>query len=388
MLSKMRLKTLFIVVFILSIFFIQKVFVKNSAEVDVLFCTYDMGDSAPMKRVMKELERRNISYKVLAFGKSIDVFQSKPEFIKLEFPDVKWDREKTLDKDQLVLIEKTIKPKTVISGMASAIQAQILNFFKERKAYTIAFYDNFDSPVGKEYIQDFLKVIGKIDEYFLPSKTTLFGFQTLDATKSAKLSVLGQPVLEEWDEIFAKTNRVDLRERLGLAEQDQTILFVGGYDETYAVYFRLFVKAMKVFPDKKIIVTYHPKTDGSLEKSIIAEEAAVNIQVVDKGGPSTAEIATIADVLVCHKSSVGIQALYAGLPVVYVVKKGDLNNFAIDQRLAVSVETEQDLIETLKSILSVANRNRAPVQGLGIPEGATRNMCERVEEILKKEAIR
>ena len=382
MLSKMRLKTLLIVVFVFSIPFIQKVFVKNSAEVDVLFCTYDIGDSNPMKRVMKELESLSISYRVLALGKSADVFRENPNHLSLELPDLMSTRETPLSDDLLRLIENAVKPKMVIAGMASAGQAQVLNFFKGKGAYTIAFYDNFDSPVGKEYIQAFLRTVIPIDEYFLPSETTLPGFQKLDATKQAKLSVLGQPVLEDWDDIFAKTDRKEFRSRLGLTEQDQTILFVGGYDDTYAVYFRLFVDAMRAFPDQKVIVTYHPKTNGSLEKSIIAEENVANIQVID--GPSTAKVATIADVLVCHKSSVGVQALYVGLPVVSVVKKGDLKNFAIDQGLAVSVETEQDLVETLQRILSAANRNYPPVQGLGIPKEATKKMGERVKEILKE----
>ncbi len=355
----------------------------NPTEVDVLFCTYDVGDSKPLERVMTELKKLNITSKVLAFGKSADIFHQEPGLIKLELPDAKWDREKILSNDQLTFIKNAVEPKIVIVGMASAIQAQILNFFKRERAYTIAFYDNFDAPEGKDYIQAFLKNITKIDEYFLPSATTLSGFQKMKSTKQAKLNVLGQPVLEEWGEIFTKTNKDDLRQKLNVTKQDQIILFVGGCDDTYKEYFRIFVKSMKSFPDKKIMVTYHPKTDGSLEKAVIAEEKAQNIKVIDKGGPSTSEISTIANVLICHKSSVGVQALYMGLPVIYVVKKGDLNNFAINQGLALSVETAQDLTNILSLILSSANRNQAPIKELDIPKNATKNMITRISQILK-----
>ncbi len=375
------------VALILCIPFFQKVTMANPIEVDVLFCTYDISDSASLKRIMAEFDQLNVTYKVLAFGKSVDVFHERPEFIKLDLPDVTWDREKKLGQEHLNLIKKTLKPRMVIAGMASATQAQVLNLFKGDGAYTIAFYDNFDAPENKEYIQEFLKIIGPIDEYFLPSQTTLTGFQKMDATKQAKLSVLGQPALEDWEEIFAKTNRDELSFRLNVDKGDKVILFVGGYDDTYKEYCRLFVKAMKAFennPHIKIFVTYHPKTDGSLERGIIAEENATNIKVIDKNGPSTAEVATIANVLVCHKSSVGVQALYVGLPVVYVVKKGELNNFAIKQGLAGEVESEQDLVETLKRILTTANRNQAPVKGLGIPKEATENMVARVREVLRQ----
>jgi hypothetical protein len=210
----------------------------------------------------------------------------------------------------------------------------------------------------------------------------------LDKTKHAKLSVLGQPVLEDWDDIFSKTNKDDLKQKLGLQSSDQVILFVGGYDDTYKEYFQLFVKAMKAFKDNsdiKILVTYHPKTDGSLERSIIEEEKADNIKIIEKDGPSTAEIATITNILCCHKSSVGIQALYAGLSVVYVVKKGELNNFAIKKGLALEIDDTLELIEAIKRMLATANRNQSPIKDIGIPKEATKNIVKRIKELLNNE---
>jgi len=118
---------------------------------------------------------------------------------------------------------------------------------------------------------------------------------------------------------------------------------------------------------------------------VTREEKADNIKIIDKGGPSTAEIATITNILCCHKSSVGIQALYAGLPVVYVVKKGELNNFAIKQGLALEIEDSSELIEAIKRILSTANRNQSPVKDIGIPKDATKNIVKRIKELLTNE---
>ena len=370
---------------ILGAFLFAKIYFADPPQVDVLFCPYDIADSNIMKRLMQECEKQHVTYKILPFGKADEVFKNNPYLASDNFPDVKWDREKTLETEHITLIKNKIKSKIVIAGMASAIQAQILNVFKAENTYTIAFYDNFDSVEGKEYVQAFLKQVDQIDEYFLPSQTTLPGFQNLDKAKHSKLSVLGQPALEDWDDIFSNTNKDDLKKKLGLAPLDQVILFVGGYDDTYKEYFQLFVKAMKALKgnsDIKIFVTYHPKTDGSLERSVIEEEKADTIKVIDKDGPSTAEIATISSILCCHKSSVGIQALYAGVPVVYVVKKGELNNFAIKNGLAHEIDDSSELIETIKRILSTANRNQSSIKDIGIPKDATKSIIKRIKKLL------
>lgn len=372
-------------IIILGIFLFAKNHFAEPSIVDVLFCPYDMGDAIAIKKIVQELEKEEITYKVFPFGKAQEVFESSSQLIKADFPSNITDREKTLTSEQLAFIKNNIKSKIVIAGMASATQAQVLNFLKKEKTYTIAFYDNFDAPKGKEYIQPFLKQVNQIDEYFLPSQTTLSGFQDLDKTKHSKLSVLGQPALEDWDEIFSNTNRDGLRKHLSMLPTDQLVLFVGGYDDTYKEYFRLFVKAMKAFkgnPSIAILVTYHPKTDGSLERSIVEEEKADNVKVVDKHGPSTAVVATVANVLCCHKSSVGILALYSGLPVVYVVKKGELDNFAIKQGLALEIDNAEELVQAIKRILSTANRNQTPIKDLGIPKDSTKNIVKRIKEVL------
>jgi len=239
-----------------------KIHFTAPSQVDVLFCPYDMGDSNPIKRLVQECEKQNITYKILPFGKAKEVFENNPHLVKADFPDVHWDREKTLDMKQLDLIKSSVKSKIVITGMASAAQAQVLNALKAETVYTIAFYDNFDSVEGKEYVEAFLKQVDQIDEYFLPSQTTLPGFENLDKTKHSKLSVLGQPALEDWDDTFSKTNKDDLRKRLGLLPSDQVILFVGGYDDTYQKYLRLFVKSMKTLKDMKIFITCDPRRKG------------------------------------------------------------------------------------------------------------------------------
>ena len=363
----------------------------KAQAVDVLVCVYDMGDTGPLERVSAQLVQQKISYKVVAIGKAAEKLKGSDSIVSLN--DMKFDETITWPRDKL-LPEQTLKdlstqyqPKVVMAGMAAACQAQLLNHFKANGAYTIAFYDNFDPITTKEYVQPFLQQVGKIDTYMIPAQATLKSFQAHEKTKAAKLEVVGQPMLEEWDEIFKTTNREDLLKKVGLSMTDQVVLFVGGYDDTYREYFTRFVQGAKKLENHKdlqFLVTYHPKTDGSLEKSIIAEQKATNIQVIDKGGPSSTQLATLAKVLVCHKSGMGMQALYKGLSVLYVVQKGTYPNFALEQGWAQYAETADEVTQTLERLLAAANSNKADTKNLGVPADATLTIIGKIKEQLEK----
>ena len=363
----------------------------KAEPVDVLFCVYDLGDTLPLEKVMSKLEKEKVSYKVMAIGKASEKLKSSTHLVSIEGfkseETINWPRERLLSDQILKGLKKRYQPKVIIAGMAAAFQAQVLTYFKEQEAYTLAFYDNFDPVTTKEYVQPFLQQVGTIDTYLIPAQATLKSFQAHEKTKIANLEVVGQPVLEEWDEIFNTTDRAKLRKKIGLPDTAQVILFVGGYDSTYQEYFTRFVQGAKKLEgqkDVKFLVTYHPKTDGSLEKKIVTEQKATNIQIIDKDGPSSTQLATLAKVLVCHKSGMGMQALYKGLLVMYVVKKDSYPNFALDQGLATQAETAEEVAETLKRLLAAVNKNRADVKNLGVPMNATSEIVAKIKEHLTK----
>ena len=366
------------------------IWTMSRQSIDVLLCVYDVGDVGPLERVAAKFDQEKISYKIVALGKAAEKLKGSASLQKMGYLDsdtiVNWSRGELLDISSLDELY-VLHPKVVVAGMASAFQAQLLNEFGSKGAFTVAFYDNFDPITTKEYVQPFLKEVGKIDAYMIPAKATLKSFQEHERTKSAKLEVVGQPMLEEWDEIFTVTKRADLRKKIGVADVDQVVLFVGGYDDTYQEYFTRFVQGAKKLEgqkDVKFLVTYHPKTDGSLEKKVITEQKATNVQVIDKGGPSSMQLATLAKVLVCHKSGMGMQALYKGLSVIYVVKKGSYPNFALEQGLAEQVETADEVAETLQRLLAAANSNRADIKDLGVPRDATLAIVGKVKERIGK----
>ena len=374
------------------IFLCVQASIAYSDSIDVLLCAYDMGDTVPLKSVIKQFDQQNISYRIVAIGKASEEFKDHSNRVRLDNlseDELKtWPRPQPFNEENLTQLQKEYQPKLVMVGMASAAQAQLANAFKSKGSCAIAFYDNFDPITSKEYVQPFLENVEKIDAYLIPAQATLESFQQHPKTKASKLEVVGQPVLESWDDIFAKTDRAALRQTLEVSEKDKVVLFVGGYDDTYCEHFTHFVDGAKNFlgrTDIKFFVTYHPKTEGELEKNIIQEKGVNNIKVIEKtGAPSTTEIATLANVIVCHKSSVGMQALYKGIPVIYLVKKGDYTNFALDQGLAQQAESAQQFCGVLDQLLSTANQNRADVTKLGIPEKATQTIVNLVKAYLQQ----
>ncbi|RZI46531.1 hypothetical protein [Candidatus Finniella inopinata] len=390
--SKFHKTAVFLLAGFILAFGIWQTSPTKAQAVDVLVCVYDMGDTGPLERVSAQLSQQKISYKVVAIGKAAEKLKGSDSIVSLTDmkPDetITWPREKLLSEQTLKDLSTQYQPKVVVAGMAAACQAQLLNHFKKAQgASTIAFYDNFDPITTKEYVQPFLKEIGKIDTYLIPAQATLKSFQAHEKTKSSNLEVVGQPMLEEWDEIFKTTNREDLCKKIGLAPSDQVILFVGGYDDTYREYFSRFVQGTQKLAghkDLKFLVTYHPKTDGSLEKGVIAEQKATNIQVVDKGGPSSTQLATLAKILVCHKSGMGMQALYKGLSVLYVVQKGTYPNFALEQGWVQQAETANEVAQTLEHLLAAANSNKPDVKDLGVPTDATLTIVRKIKEHLEK----
>jgi hypothetical protein len=281
--------------------------------------------------------------------------------------------------------------------MAAAAQAQILNTY-QNKALTIAYYDNFEDPQTKDYIKPFMKQIHikKLFAFYLPSEVTKGFFKPflkeLKACSETAQTVVGNPSLEAWDRIFAETNPALLRTKLGIPAGKKVIIFAGGYDTSYATYFKIFVEGVKDQTDIQVLVTHHPKTDGEVEENIIKEAGAQNVRLLKASSLSAEEaklfttpaLSTIADLVACHQSSVGLQALYKGKPILFIADPKTYKNFLIEQKLASVADTPAAVKDAIGKIILAANQNRPSLAKIGIPAGATDIIVERLETALKE----
>lgn len=352
--------------------------------VDVLFCAYDTGDSNAISRILPRLKEENLTYSILAFGRGTDIFKDEKAFYKIKGGSLE-DRAQLLPQSQIEDIQEQFQPKIVFSGMASVGQAQVLNAFPGSKR--VAFYDNFDAPEGKEFIQPFIGHIGQINLYMVPAQFLVPNFQRI--FNGIKVRAVGQPALEEWKDVFENTDRDQLKKDLKLETDQKVILFAGGVEKTYPHYLKIFVSVVARHPEWKIFITYHPKTDGEAEREAVKEFRASNTVVGNEF--KTNILATIADQLVCHKSSVCQQAFSVGVSCSYVAGD-DYHNFLIDQKLVDRLDTEADLeaylVEKIKEQSTPWKRRLTEHQAIlskaGIPSDASPQIVGQLKELIRE----
>ncbi len=337
-------------------------------SVDVVFIAYDQGESNAFKPLESTLIAKGISYNILAIGRAAEIFASHPR--KLSIPPVdevtlKENRKTPLSPETIKAITRSISPFIVYTGMASTAQAQLANAFKKQGSYSIAFYDNFDSPLRQPYLTPFLEEIHHPDEFHVPSVPTSQSFAGIALANQARIIVTGQPALESWDEIYKNTNETKLRRELGLNPNDPVVLFAGGYDDGYEQSFRVFMEATKQLPDITFLVTHHPKYSGQLESRIINAFGSKNVRLIPKEVANTASASKLALAIATHKSTVGAQALYKGKPVIYIAAQG-YSNFLIEGGLADRTFTPRETAAAIKSAIN-KRANTSPGHHLGMP---------------------
>ena len=375
------------VVFFLSAFLPVVALATSPAQrADVLFLAYDQGESNAFIRIQEQLDQRNISYKIIAFGRAAEIFSRHKAMLPtsklLNDQDIRNNRDKRLSDKAITQISNMIQASTVYSGMASRAQAQILNSFASKGSRLIAFYDNFDPVAEKEYVQPFLDEIHTVNEFHIPSNSTASSFKQLNQAKHSETIVTGQPTLENWDETFSTVNPALLRQQLSIPQNQPVILFAGGYNGDYPNSVRILLKAAKLMPDVLFLVTHHPKYDGSLEQTLMNEESTRNVRLLRNGAASTPELCTIASVVVVHKSTIAQQALYKHKPVIYVADD-QFRNFILDKQLATRVYSPDKLKEELSAVLAGDHPGSASsLTSLGVPENASRRIADRLQKIL------
>ncbi|MDP0588773.1 MAG: hypothetical protein QS748_06085 [Candidatus Endonucleobacter bathymodioli] len=342
--------------------------ISHKSTTDVIFISYDQGESNAFIQIEKQLIKNNITYKILAIGSSSTIFANHPDKIELSTFNsqdaLNRDRTKRLPDNIISQVTSTYRAHIIYSGMASTAQAQLINSFGQQGSYTIAFYDNFDDPAQQQYLRPFIDETSPLDELHVPSNAIRNSFLTFPKLNQSNIIVTGQPALEGRDEVYRKTDTAEIRQQLKLGPVEPVILFAGGYDHDYEASFKVFIEATKKLPNIKFIVTHHPKHDGQLEGDIIKKYNCRNVLLIQKGEWTTPMLSKVAVAIATHKSTVGALAIYKRKPVIYIADNG-YSNFLIDAGLATKASTP----EKAAKALSMAISSPAPsLKSLGMPD--------------------
>lgn len=348
-------------------------------ETDILFVTYDAGETNAFKPVFEILDAQKIPYKILAFGTSATLLKDNPHVLDLEACHVQGmptsiERTTSLPQKPLsTLTTQCVSPKRIVSSMSARAMADVIKAFDFSDVQSFAYYDNFDDVREKEYVKPFLEAKPKVDFYLVPSSFTKRSFEAYlgSSVSPSRIIIVGQPSLETWKKTYNETDPVLLKKEAHVDTNLPILLFAGGYDSTYPEFFRLFVQGV-LKSNTFGLVTLHPKSDGSTERSIIEQEKAEGkILLFGKEGPSTGSLSILANIVLCHKSTVCMQALFMGKPVIYLADKKDFTNQAIQEGIAAQAQTLKELLKDIRSILTRQN-SEISLEQMGVPQTSSR----------------
>ena len=96
------------------------------------------------------------------------------------------------------------------------------------------------------------------------------------------------------------------------------------------------------------IITYHPKTSGALEKKLLRDANLTNVKVFNPTQKfSTFTLATVAQLIIVHVSSIGSLLSIQCKPVVYFANSKYKNIF-LQQQLARPASTQHELRQLIQ----------------------------------------
>jgi len=353
---------------------------KILAKVPVLFLVYNAGEGEPFREVAKKL---TVDYKIVGVGVGADKFKDDPHFVsvgedpfgseKSSIPthDTDPNRDRLL-KPGVVSQILELEPEVIISGMASAWQAQVLNLAHVQGAKTVAFYDNMNGPVTEQsYVGPFLSTIqeGAVGTWLVPGDAFKVGFQ-------GDVQALGQPVLEQWDAAF-EAPKSETKAKFGVNPNQKLVLFAGGNDATYPQYLEEMMTAVQGREDLFLVITPHPARKDGAEDTLLAKLGnPSNIRVERE--IKTVDISPFASVFAAHKSSMGAHALSHGLPVLFVGPKAEYESLVVvGDGLGVVAENSQEVKGVIDALLK--SEQKPSLEKLGVPGNASQAIAKFLE---------
>lgn len=342
--------------FFFTILFLPLISWAAAPLASTLFLLYDAGETKALLPVIHRYKEDGLNFQVIALGTARHLIEEemlpKEYVIDIEKElqveekiDRNWDRYHSLSQKTLSKIKEYVMPRILVMGVASEIQAQFAATY-QGSAKIVAFYDNVN-PISRSVYEPLIRKIENISDLFLvPSKEA--------AASSFHKSpyIVGQPALDECVHSLSQQKgeiKEKMRNALGLSADLPLIAYIGGYDSDYREAFQLFCQS--IFPVKgyQVLLSPHPKTEGKLEQEVLAREKGEGKVLFLKKPYSSLDAAALADLIVCHRSSLGVQLAFAGKKVIFLdLPQSKVPNPAVEEwkiaYMALSKEEFQSLL--------------------------------------------
>ncbi|MGH2637890.1 MAG: hypothetical protein ACRDF4_01165, partial [Rhabdochlamydiaceae bacterium] len=256
-----------------------------------------------------------------------------------------------------IILEK-IHPDKVISGVAFQFHGQLLQAFEKQGAQTYAYWDNINADGSDPYFETAKKVAASAQTLLAPS------FSFLKSYPNAQ--VVGQPALEMIPNPLPQPS-------IDLPIQHPLIVWVGGYGEEYNVALKAFLAEIDEVKSGMIILSYHPKYEGMVEREMLAKNPHSNVLIYDAKKLPSLDAIALADIVICHQSTVGLQAALGGKKVFYYTPKTQhYSNLLIEHQITPQISSVKELKKEAKSSKDILDMLQVP-----------RNGTDRLYEILR-----
>jgi len=338
--------------------------------VDVLFVLQDAGETQGLLPSIELMQSEGRDFAILVGGVAEEQLSKIPSLrgCVVHFSDFgacvdkSWGRSQKLGSDVLKTLTKSLEAKKVVTGVAFEMHGQILQAYEQLGASTFSFWDNINPSGTDPYFATAQKVALVAQNLFVPTAAFLSVYP--------KGIVVGQPSLEKWGEVVKGFDLAAIRKKLPFLGSKRVIVFVGGYGAEYEEAFNLLVSALPQLSNYDVLVSFHPKMGGVFERSRLASFS--NARLLED--ISTQEAVAISDAVICHQSTVGIQAASIGKQVCYLIPpKQSYTNPVIEKEMAPRCTSGAELALALNEPFV---RKGEFFSELGLPRGSARLIAE------------
>lgn len=355
-------------------------------QAEVVFVLYDTGETRALEPVIARLQEKKISTLVLGVGTSRELIGNRSDFldvnavcgVRAKIDRTHWRRESALPALDVKRLEACFDASLVVTGMASRFQSQLAEALYSKKDSKVwGYFDGFSRESVNATSTEFIE---SLDQVLVPARSVEAEFKIRASQKVVK--TVGQPSLEKWKAIMETLDKAKLRKSLNLTDATPVILYAGGYGDGYEEAFRLFVRSVKGLSNYHVLVSLHPRVDGEFERRAIKEEKGNSIEIIPKE-ISTAEALAISEVLVSHRSTTGVQAVFAGKPAIYLDgEKDKYSDLAIENGWAQQVFSEPQFKRALARAVGIKRRDIYRLAG--IPKDSEKIIVDLVMRELNK----
>ncbi len=314
---------------------------------DFVFYVQDAGETYGLLPVAKELREKGADVRILTGGTAESLLSGKEESIGsfgIQI-DSSWARTNRADSKIIASMIEALDPKVFISGVAFELEGQMYDACKEKGIQTIAFWDNFSSEGDDLYFKVARQVQERADALWVPSAQVAAAFSERES-----VVVTGHPSLERWASEAATVDAKVIRAKLGIPEETKLAVFIGGYGELYEQAFKLFLESIALSQGTTFYIQPHPKFGGQFESKMLLDHPTLPVRL-SKGEISTVDAVASADVVCCHLSTVGFQALFLKKPVVYFIPEGQKYPSFAENRVEHPLEFGEALKRAEKGIV-------------------------------------